>query len=1059
MPVKGTRSSYEPGSLDYETACIGFDLGTTGGRACFLSNAPPENVWSSDPIDDPFRSDSDVNFQASVNPFPSTRESWTRVREDVERLPLKFGVYIAYILELRSRLDASDYEAETRINIPQVDNFLCRYDTLALEEQRATFQRLERAFLDFLLRVKAQCELKAESQHCKINRLIVTVPSVWTKWMQAYYAVCLTTVWQLSYDAIDIIYESEAIANFLLGRSEKLLRFANKTPKILVSIDLGGHTLNMNRYHIKTHPSNPHQVSAYGMASDTCIHGGLELHKALVQRRILHDMESGKLRPPKDQEMAVYTGLIQNYLTEYRKHVDGKEYLLTATPTVDRVYQIKFEAEEAQGMYERCFYAALEEVSLHLKEVSKEQMSSEAEVVLTGGSFRNDHLVKEVKKEISRWGFRFHDATQSNFYGKEAGIVANGAGLALLSTITVHEFMIRACFAVQTSKNGQSPDAVLWKNGRSRTARVLLPGTQGATQFVTCCPVADSNDAAEIDAQSTYKIIALPQLQRGEYDIEMEYKQSSLESDSDTIMIYCTRASVRDKPRGKPKLTFPIYYDCGPRACFEDVEKRPPGPAYRRRIEKTLGNHLTQTFDSTDAPMSEWYDKLGDRLRKKMAAWEAEDAKAAEMQAHKPSRLKLNVEKELLAAPTNSKAQKTTHRRNSHAPSSNDTTVISERSSSAKLHALIEATGEEKRWTLGWWVRLKATFSPPKPGYMRLFYTCSCGDVTYFDARETLPGGIEAIRRKLRASTSRVAAGQGASSATAPRLPPPAHTRSGNPEEPRTPRHLPAVRRSTSLELGEIENASAQIPLDQNQELQFLLLCINVKEIAVLLQLEVGSISCDEYLFREIRNAYEKIMEDHAWKPHMLLPQWVRKAASGARFASKILQTFSSIRLHRISSGDFVRFQLVPIRNTAHPTWFTPEFPPETEIIARRYIYEPVPIRSDIDNIPLAHLLKPGEHYDEFWLSTFPKKLREELHRPAGTMQPVIGWGIRIHQSLNWTIALSALLFMLILISVVVVAYSVVTGDASAAFGLGAYLAALLSIWLTYHYFSWKEAQ
>ncbi|KAJ3495974.1 hypothetical protein NLG97_g3002 [Lecanicillium saksenae] len=387
------------------------------------------------------------------------------------------------------------------------------------------------------------------------------------------------------------------------------------------------------------------------------------------------------------------------------------------------------------------------------------------------------------------------------------------------------------------------------------------------------------------------------------------------------------------------------------------------------------------------------------------------------------------------------------------------TTMISESSYSTKLHTSIEVTAKEEKWTFGWWERLKAAFSPPKPGYKRIFYSCSCGDITYFDARETLPGGIDAIRRKLRASTFRVAAGQGASSATAPRRPPPAHTRSGNPVELRAPLKIPAaVRRASSPAPREGETSSAHVPLDQNQELQFLLLCINVKEIAVLSQLEVGSISCDEYLFREIRNACEKITEDHAWKPYMLLPEWLRKAVSDARFVSRICQIVSTIRLHRISSGDFVRFQLVPIRNRIHPTWFTPELPPETEIFARRYLYEPVPLGADIDNIPLAHLLQPGEHYDGFWLSTFPKKLREELHRPAGTRQPIIGWGIRINQTLNWTIALSVLLFMLILISIVVIVYSVVAGDNSAAFGLGAYLAALLTVWLTYHYFSWKEA-
>lgn len=54
-----------------------------------------------------------------------------------------------------------------------------------------------------------------------------------------------------------------------------------------------------------------------------------------------------------------------------------------------------------------------------------------------------------------------------------------------------------------------------------------------------------------------------------------------------------------------------------------------------------------------------------------------------------------------------------------------DTAIISKSSSSTNPQAPIEATAtDEEKWTFGWWVRLKAAFSPPKPGYKRLFYTC-----------------------------------------------------------------------------------------------------------------------------------------------------------------------------------------------------------------------------------------------------------------------------------------------------------------------------------------------
>jgi hypothetical protein len=38
----------------------------------------------------------------------------------------------------------------------------------------------------------------------------------------------------------------------------------------------------------------------------------------------------------------------------------------------------------------------------------------------------------------------------------------------------------------------------------------------------------------------------------------------------------------------------------------------------------------------------------------------------------------------------------------------------------------------------------------------------------------------------------------------------------------------------------------------------------------------------------------------------------------------------------------------------------------------------------ELADIPLSHLLKPGPHFDNFWLSTFPKKIRGPLLRLPG---------------------------------------------------------------------------
>lgn len=108
-------------------------------------------------------------------------------------------------------------------------------------------------------------------------------------------------------------------------------------------------------------------------------------------------------------------------------------------------------------------------------------------------------------------------------------------------------------------------------------------------------------------------------------------------------------------------------------------------------------------------------------------------------------------------------------------------------------------------------------------------------------------------------------------------------------------------------------------------------------------------------------------------------------------------------------------------------------------------------------DIPLAHLLQPGPHLDTFWKSVFPKKLCEELQRPAMSGGRVVGWGVRINESLNWSIVLLGIFLLLLFIGVIVVVYSAMTSDNSSAFGLGAFLMAIFTVYITYQYFAWRE--
>lgn len=142
---------------------------------------------------------------------------------------------------------------------------------------------------------------------------------------------------------------------------------------------------------------------------------------------------------------------------------------------------------------------------------------------------------------------------------------------------------------------------------------------------------------------------------------------------------------------------------------------------------------------------------------------------------------------------------------------------------------------------------------------------------------------------------------------------------------------------------------------------------------------------------------------------------------------SAILRRIHQMRFYRIDTGDFVQvrtyyrtiyfpasrhretnksqFQLVPIGMRCLPMWFqTKKIPPKVEVEEGRYLYDPVPMGDvELAYIPLKHLLKPRPYSDNFWITRFPKKIRDPLSRlPGSGGMKVIGLGIRVNGSLNW---------------------------------------------------------
>lgn len=306
--------------------------------------------------------------------------------------------------------------------------------------------------------------------------------------------------------------------------------------------------------------------------------------------------------------------------------------------------------------------------------------------------------------------------------------------------------------------------------------------------------------------------------------------------------------------------------------------------------------------------------------------------------------------------------------------------------------------------------------------------------------------------------------------------------------QPETP--TPAVRRH--VESTDVDHTTAP---------QYLLLCINTKASTALANIDVGSLTNDQYLFDAIRCEYERVRGGHEWSISLSPPSWVCNTVQRIStrlpgpvipdgwsiILSKACKISKSLYLHKISSGDFVQvchitkkekkkkkktlfrvfeltkrsqqFHMLPIREEHCPGWFKRrQFPPEAEVYERRYLYDPVPMDVEVANIPLPHLLRPGPHLDDFWLKTFPKKLRERLIRQSGNHgQRVVGWGIHINEEINMLYVLWLLVMLLVVVGISVLIYALVTSDNASAFGLGAYLVALITVYVTYQYVAWKQ--
>jgi hypothetical protein len=211
---------------------------------------------------------------------------------------------------------------------------------------------------------------------------------------------------------------------------------------------------------------------------------------------------------------------------------------------------------------------------------------------------------------------------------------------------------------------------------------------------------------------------------------------------------------------------------------------------------------------------------------------------------------------------------------------------------------------------------------------------------------------------------------------------------------------------------------------------RYILLCVSQGTQIRLRQVEISPLWNDEALFRNLRDAYDKVHRARRW-----------------RWRSWLLgpQTMRYVKLElvqRVLSGECVgniEFDSIP---------------PPKEVSAENYEYSPCPPR--VGRFPLdPHLfmhsfLRPRDHMGSVGLTRLPKKLYSPLRfvgDAAGAGQPE-GWGIYIVEGYRWSLFRRLGFVAILSFSVLTVLWCALTGDVQGGTGAGSFSVTLLGVLL-----------
>ncbi|KND90880.1 hypothetical protein TOPH_04532 [Tolypocladium ophioglossoides CBS 100239] len=600
-------------------AVLGLDVGTSATRATLLS---VEDKGKDDcqliviPNPDAHkiaRQYPQCDFPSTAYPFDINRapESCLDFAAEARAFSLPLKLYWPF-LEIRELWKRGRYgEAPKRwAKFPQIKAIWRVLEKKPQEEQDAIMSHLEKIFEAHLTRVRDSAEAVATGRKktLKVTKLAATIPPNWNGKMQRKYLDLLTKIWGFGEDKIEWLFESEAVGHCLL-RLDGTIRHEKEFKSFLLA-DFGGHTLvgftslpspllheladsncqNTYKFDI-VRQDNSDRFAFFSTKEAKGVYGGSELHTSWVKSVIEQQIDQRRSHLNEAEREHLLQDCLDVYRRKRRENIDGENFFLrgsTSDTEYAEEFQFKFSAEDCRENYEKYFGEPLQVLFSEIR--NSAEYSKNVGVVLTGGSFLNETILKQTIAVIEESGLYYKPWKGVVAYSNSSSTVSSGAALAVVNSMSVQEFMQRAAFAVhdQTTENTNVSVVLNGRGSRQTNAAPVFNVSPGRT-WVVCAPLApcDETEARQnasstqhrkpltVPMAETFEFYRLHSNYTGEYRIALDYVPGKIDSSGSAIPDKLILRPKRPGPKMPgPKIKeieLPIYYDSGACVCF--VEK------------------------------------------------------------------------------------------------------------------------------------------------------------------------------------------------------------------------------------------------------------------------------------------------------------------------------------------------------------------------------------------------------------------------------------------------------------------------------------------------------